>query len=53
MVVWFFSYLYFYHTMSLTRDTLMKINKNVLAGMVLDYTERPDPTLYAITGELK
>ena len=39
--------------MSLTRDTLMKINKNVLAGMVLDYTERPGPTLSAITVELK
>ena len=26
--------------MSLTRETLMKMNKDVLAGMVLDYKER-------------
>ena len=25
--------------MSLTRETLMKMNKDVLAGMVLDYKE--------------
>ena len=39
--------------MSLTRDTLMKINKNVLAGMVLDYKERLDSTLSAITERTK
>ena len=39
--------------MSLTRETLMKMNKDVLAGMVLDYKERFDSTLSAITDELK
>ena len=39
--------------MSLPRETLMKINKDVLAGMVLDYKERFDSTLSAITDELK
>ena len=39
--------------MSLTRETLMKMNKDVLAGMVLDYNERFDSTLSAITVELK
>ena len=31
----------------------MKMNKNVLPGMVLDYKERFDSTLSAITDELK
>ena len=31
----------------------MKMNKDVLAGMVLDYKERFDSTLSAITDELK
>ena len=39
--------------MSLTRTTLMKMNKDVLAGMVLNYKERFDSTLSAITDELK
>ena len=39
--------------MSHTRETLMKTNKNVLAGMVLDYEERFGSTLSAITDELK
>ena len=39
--------------MSLPRETLMKMNKDVLAGMVLDYKERFDSTLSAITDELK
>ena len=39
--------------MSLTREILMKMNEDVLAGMVLDYKERFDPTLSAITDELK
>ena len=39
--------------MSLTRETLMKMNKDVLAGMVLDYNERSNSTLSAITVELK
>ena len=39
--------------MSLTRETLMKMNEDVLAGMVLDYKERFDSTLSAITDELK
>ena len=39
--------------MSLTRETLMKMNKDILAGMVLDYKERFDSTLSAITDELK
>ena len=39
--------------MPLTRERLMKMNKDVLAGMVLDYKERFDSTLSAITDELK
>ena len=39
--------------MSLTREILMKMNKDVLAGMVLNYKERLDSTLSAITDELK
>ena len=39
--------------MSLTRETLMKMNKYVLAGMVLGYKERFDSTLSAINDELK
>ena len=39
--------------MSLTRETLMKMNKDVLAGTVLDYKERFDSTLSAINDELK
>ena len=39
--------------MSLTCETLMKMNKDVLAGMVLDYKKRFDSTLSAITDELK
>ena len=35
--------------MSLTRETLMKMNKDILAGMVLDYKERFVSTLSAIT----
>ena len=39
--------------MSFTRETLMKLNKDVLAGMVLDYKERFNSTLSAINDELK
>lgn len=39
--------------MSLTRKALMKINKDVLAGMMLDYRERFDSTLFDINKELK
>ena len=39
--------------MSITRETLMKMNKYVLAGMVLDYKERFDSALSAINDELK
>ena len=39
--------------MSLTHETLMKINKGVLEGMVLDYQKRFDSTLSAINDELK
>ena len=39
--------------MSLTHETLMKMNKDLLAGMVLDYKERFDSTLSAIIDELK
>ena len=39
--------------MSLTCQTSMKKNKDVLAGMVLDYKERFDSTLSAVTDELK
>ena len=39
--------------MSLTRETLMKMNRDVLLGMVLDYEERFDSTLPAINDELK
>ena len=38
--------------MSVTRETLMKMNKDVLAGMVLDDKERFDSTLSAITDDL-
>ena len=37
--------------MSLTHET-MKMNKDVLAGMVLDYKERFDSTLSPINDEL-
>lgn len=39
-VLWFFDYSYLYWTMSRTREALMKINKDVLRGMVLDYKGR-------------
>ena len=39
--------------MSLTRETLMKINKDILAVMLLDYKERFNSTLPAINDELK
>ena len=39
--------------MSLTREALMKINKDVLVGMMLDYRERFDSTLFDINNELK
>ena len=39
--------------MSLTRKTLIKMNKDVLASMALDYKERFDSTLSAINNELK
>ena len=39
--------------MSLTRETLMKMNRDVLLGMVLDYEERFDSALPAINDELK
>ena len=38
--------------MSLTRETLIKMNKNVLAVMILDYKERFNSTLCTITVEL-
>ena len=37
--------------MSLTLETLMKMNKDILAGMVLDYKEKFNSTLSAITDE--
>ena len=39
--------------MSLTRETLMKMNKDVLADMVLDYEERFHSTFSTINDELK
>ena len=39
--------------MSLTSETLMKMNKFVLAGMVLDYKESFDSALCAINDEIK
>ena len=39
--------------MSLTRKSSIKMNKDVLAGMVLDYKERFDSSLSAINDELK
>ena len=39
--------------MSLTREALMKVNKDVLAGMMLDYRESFDSTLFDINNELK
>ena len=39
--------------MFFTRETLMKMNRDVLADMVLDYTERFDSTLSAINNKLK
>ena len=39
--------------MSLTRKSSRKMNKDVLAGMVLDYKERFDSSLSAINDELK
>ena len=48
-----FAYLYLYWTMSLTRESPIKMNKDVLAGMVLDYKERFDSSLSAINDELK
>ena len=38
--------------MSLTRETLIQMNKDVLTGMILDYKERFNSTLYTITDEL-
>ena len=37
--------------MSLTLETLMKMNKDILAGMVLDYKEKFNSTLSAIADE--
>ena len=48
-----FACLYLYWTMSLTRESSIKMNKDVLAGMVLDYKERFDSSLSAINDELK
>ena len=40
--------------MSLTRETLMKMNKDLLAAsLVLDYNEMFDSTLFAINDEVK
>ena len=39
--------------MSLTRETLMKMNKDVLADMVLDYEERFHSTFSTINDVLK
>ena len=39
--------------MSLTRESPIKMNKDVLAGMVLDYKERFDSSLSSINDELK
>ena len=39
--------------MSLTRETLIQMNKDVLTGMILDYKERFNSTLYTITDELQ
>ena len=39
--------------MSLTRERLMKMNKNVSTSIALDYKERFDSTLSAINDELK
>ena len=48
-----FAYLYLSWTMSLTRKSSRKMNKDVLAGMVLDYKERFDSSLSSINDELK
>ena len=39
--------------MSLTRETIIKMNKDVLADMVLDYKERFNSTLSDINDKLK
>ena len=39
--------------MFLTCETLIKMNEDVLAGMVLAYKEKFDSTLSALTDELK
>ena len=39
--------------MSLTHETLVKMKKDVLAGILLDYKERFDSTFSAINDELK
>ena len=41
-----------YSTISLTRETLMKMNRDILAGMVLDYKERFNSNLSAMNDEL-
>ena len=48
-----FAYSYLYWTVSRTREVLMKMNKDVLAGMVLDYKERFDSTFSTINDEPK
>ena len=53
MFFFIFAYLHLYRTMSLTRETLMKMNKDVLADMVLDYEERFHSTFSTINDELK
>ena len=39
--------------MSLTRETFMKMNKDVLASMVIDYKERFHSSLSVVNDELK
>ena len=39
--------------MSLTRETFMKMNKDVLASMVIDYKEKFHSSLSAVNDDLK
>lgn len=39
--------------MSLNHEALLKMKKNVLSGMVLDYKEMFDLTLFAIKNEVR
>ena len=39
--------------MAFNYETLLKMNKNVLSGIVLDYKERFDLTLYTIKNKVR